>query len=256
MGPHADFTFDHLSSITRVPYGARALRLPLALWISLALCFAATLVGCGTPQEEYAVACDLIGELRFDEASALLAELDPRQLTHGDPATARYLCAAGALAKEGKFGEAFERMVEVGDNDRWSVIVHPEDPLHTPALNLALWIKVFHHEQRIQELLAMDPETEEFGLSLTGLQPTAYALEVLDSDLPEFEADESYIGGDYSVPRIMYASFTNVDLLPAYEKALRGMKEMFGTYLARLEKHEALYMAFFEAREEPWTMQP
>lgn len=224
--------------------------------VYLGLCLALALGACSTPEQDYAAACTLIGEMRFDEADALLAELDPGTLETGDPATARLLCAVGALAKEGKFGEAFDRMVEVREDGRWAVIVHPEDPLHTPALNLALWIKVFHHEQRIKELLAMDPETEEFGMSLTGLQPTAYAQEVLDFGLPEYEAEESYIGGDYSVPRIMYASFTNVDLLPAYEKALRGMKEMFGTYLARLEKHEALYMAFFEAREEPWTMQP
>ena len=203
----------------------------------------------GYPAEEgYPAACGMIGAMRFDEADALLAGIDPLTVRKWDPATARHLCRVGQLASQGKFDEAFGRMIEVREDGRYVVVVHPDDPLHRPALNLALWIKVTQYEKRIKELLAMDPETEEFGLALTGLQPTAYAEEVLKYSLPEYEANEYYIGGDYSLPRIMFASFVNVKLLWAYEKVLAGAQKRFRDYLPRPRRHEELYMAYFADR--------
>jgi len=224
--------------MTRISY------LSIPVFAASIFLLASTLGGCGDPQRDYSEACRLIGERRFVEARELLSELDASALKQGDPLTATRLCDIGQLAMAGSFEKAFARMSASGNDDRFEIIVHPDDPLHAPALNLGLWIKARTYEDKILQLLAIDPETEEFGRALVGLPPPAYAFEVLDFPFAEYEANETRLGGDYSLPRIMQGSFATVTLLPAYAKELRGVEQRFRDYLPRLEDLEARNMAW------------
>jgi hypothetical protein len=203
---------------------------------------------CTDPQRDYDEACRLMSERRFDEARGLLKNITVRSLKEGDPRTAEYLCDIGLLAMAGSFNEAFTEFSATRNGDHYVVTVHPNDPLHDPAFNLALWIKAHVYEEKIQQLLALDPESDAFGLALVGLPPTAYALEVLDFPLPEYEAEELRFDGDFSLPRILQGSVATVKLLPAYQKDLRDLETRFRQYLPRLEKSEVLNMAWADLR--------
>lgn len=217
----------------------RIVRLSLpVLATSIVLLLASTLGGCGDPYDDYIEACRLIGECRFKEARELLNGLDASTWKQGNPRVATQLCDIGQLAMAGSFDKAFARMSASDANDRYEIIVHPDDPLHAPALNVALWIKVRTYEDKILQLLALDPESEKFGQALVGLPPSAYVFEVLELPLAEYDANETRLGGDYSLPRIMQGSFATVKLLPAYAKELRGVEQRFRDYLPRLEEAE------------------
>ncbi len=222
----------------------RLLHLSIPLFAAISLSLASMFGGCGNPHDDYVEACRLIGERQFNEARTLLSTLDANSVKQGDPLTATRLCDIGQLAMAGSFEKAFSRMSASSSDDRYEIIVHPDDLLYTPALNLGLWIKVRVYESKILQLLALDPESEEFGQALVGLPPSAYVLEVLDFPLAEFDANETRMGGDYSLPRILQVSFATVKLLPAYAEELHGVEQRFRDYLLRLEAAEARNMAW------------
>jgi hypothetical protein len=217
--------------------------------VSLAIVLSIT--SCGSPESKYEEACSLIGERDFEASKTLLQDLSKKDIKNGDPAVARFVCEVGLLAKSGKFSDAYSKLCETDDESgRYKVIVHPDDPLHLPALNLALWIKAERNESIIKEFLAEDPETESYGMYFTEMSPSNYAEEVLSYDLPDYTADESFEGGDFSVPRIMYASFKNTKILPAYTSALDGVKSRYEEYYSELLRDAETYTSWSESQAQ------
>lgn len=98
--------------------------------IGIIVCPALYIGACSKPDTMYQEVCKLIGKMKYEQAQLLLDDINPSELSEGNPSAALILCDVGSLLKEGKVKEAGKKMIsKTEDGSTYIVNIRNDDPL-------------------------------------------------------------------------------------------------------------------------------
>lgn len=206
-------------------------RLTTLILVLLAIALGA----CGTPDSQYHDACALLGERKYEDATALLRDIDIAALEHGNLEAARLLAKAGPLIEKGEFDKAVEILnttYDIPDQEMYAyrLNISPDDPLSDPARNIVLLLRCKMAIPMIEEMLDSDPDDEGSYEFVWDGGPEWQINSILEAEMPDYETHAE--GMNANDAPIFNASFANTTVLPAFaseletaEKFILGSRE-------------------------------